>query len=77
MAILSGKPESKSTAAAKAAVAKLQDLSAKELIQRAFERRAIESVTWAMPAVNFDLMHQALIEAGSGPIFTCDPCGYG
>ena len=39
MAILSGKPESKSTAAAKAAVAKLQDLSAKELIQRAFEAR--------------------------------------
>ena len=66
MAILSGKPESKSTAAAKAAVAKLQDLSAKELIQRVFERRAIESVTWAMPAVNFDLMHQAMVRETKG-----------
>jgi hypothetical protein len=66
MAILSGKPESKSTAAAKAAVAKLQDLSAKELVQRVFERRAIESVAWAMPAVNFDLMHQAMVRETKG-----------
>ena len=37
MAMPSGKPESKSTSAAKAAVQKLQDLSAKELTQRMVE----------------------------------------
>ncbi len=30
-------------------------------------RRAIEAVTWAMPAVNLDLMLQAGIRAGAGP----------
>ena len=66
MAIPSGKPETKSTAAAKAAVQKLQDLSAKELIQRMFERRAIEAVIWGMPAVNFDLMYQAMVRETKG-----------
>jgi hypothetical protein len=66
MSIPSGKPESKSTVAAKAAVQRLQDLSAKELTQRAFERRAIEAVTWGMPAVNFELMYQAMVRETKG-----------
>ena len=33
-----------------------QELSAKELNRRTFERRAVEAVIWGMPAVNFDLM---------------------
>ena len=61
MSMPSGKPESKSTSAAKAAVQKLQDLSAKELNQRMIERRAIEAIIWGMPAVNFELMYQAMV----------------
>src|SRR5688572_28132388 len=33
---------------------------ASELALRAIERRAIEAVSWGMPAVNFDLMLRAL-----------------
>jgi hypothetical protein len=66
MAILSGKPDPKSTTVAKAAVQSLQDLSAKELTQRMFERRAIETVAWAMPAVNFELMYQAMVRETKG-----------
>ena len=66
MAILSGKPDPKSTTAAKAVVQRLQDLSAKELTQRMFERRAIETVSWAMPAVNFELMYQAMVRETKG-----------
>jgi len=35
-----------------------------ELAQRTVARRAVEAVIWGMPAVNFDLMHQALVQAG-------------
>lgn len=66
MAMPSGKPESASTSAAKAAVQRLQDLSTKELVQRMAERRAVEAVIWGMPAVNFDLMYQAMVRETKG-----------
>lgn len=36
-----------------------------ELVQRAVERRALEAVIWGMPAVNFDLMYQAMLKVGA------------
>ena len=66
MSMPSGKPEAKSTSAAKAAVQKLQDLSARELNQRMIERRAIEAIIWGMPAVNFELMYQAMVREAKG-----------
>lgn len=39
-------------------------LSAKQLAARTVRRRAIEAVSWGMPAVNFDLMWQAAVKAG-------------
>jgi len=36
------------------------EVTAEQLTARALERRAIEAVNWGMPAVNFDLMYQAL-----------------
>jgi hypothetical protein len=66
MSMPSGKPESTSTSAAKAAMQRLQDLSATELAQRMLERRAIEAVIWGMPAVNFDLMYQAMVRETKG-----------
>ena len=36
------------------------ELTADQLTARTLERRAIEAVNWGMPAVNFDLMYQAL-----------------
>jgi len=49
---------------AKIVLAKLNDLSAEQLAQRVIERRAFEAVVWGMPAVNFELMFQAMMEAG-------------
>ena len=46
-----------------------QEFSAEELSRRTIERRAIEAVIWGMPAVNFDLMYQAMVrdaKAGAG-----------
>jgi hypothetical protein len=40
-----------------------------QLAERAVHRRAVEAVIWGMPAVNFDLMYQAMIrdaKAGAG-----------
>jgi hypothetical protein len=38
------------------------------LTGRAFERRAVEAVIWGTPAVNFDLMYQAMVrDAKAGP----------
>jgi hypothetical protein len=40
-----------------------------KLAERAIHRRAVEAVIWGMPAVNFDLMYQAMIrdaKAGAG-----------
>src|SRR5271155_879259 len=52
-----------STGNAKAALAKLQDLSTEQLTCRVVERRAFEAVVWGMPAVNFELMYEAAASA--------------
>jgi hypothetical protein len=44
-----------------------QDISAEDLARRSVERRAVEAVIWGMPAVNFDLMRQEMIELGGKP----------
>ena len=41
-------------------------LSANELADRMIHRRAVEAVVWGMPAVNYDLMLQALIRDVKG-----------
>jgi hypothetical protein len=44
-------------------------LTPTQLAERALHRRAVEAVIWGMPAVNFDLMYQAMIrdtKAGAG-----------
>ncbi len=41
-----------------------QTPSSNEFAQRAIERRAIEAMNWGMPAVNYDLMFQAMVRAG-------------
>jgi hypothetical protein len=43
-----------------------QNLSAEDLARRTVERRAVEAVIWAMPAVNLDLMLQAMIGSAKG-----------
>ena len=43
--------------------AQAQNFSAEELASRTVHRRAVEAVIWGMPAVNFDLMSQAMTEA--------------
>lgn len=40
------------------------EAGAAELAERAVHRRAVEAVIWGMPAVNFDLLHQAMVKAG-------------
>src|SRR6478736_2535305 len=40
-----------------------------QLAERSLHRRAVEAVIWGMPAVNYDLMYQAMIrdaKAGAG-----------
>src|SRR6476469_7815618 len=45
-----------------------QDSSAEELTRRTLQRHAVEAVIWGMPAVNFDLMYQAMVrDAKAGP----------
>ena len=46
--------------------ARAQDFSAEELAHRTTERRAIEAVIWGVPAVNLDLMLQAMISGAKG-----------
>ena len=41
-----------------------QSLPADDLARRSIERRAVEAVIWGMPAVNFDLLYQAMAKAG-------------
>src|SRR5262249_45605395 len=41
-------------------------VDASELTRRAIERRAVEAVIWGMPAVNFDLMYQAMVRETQG-----------
>jgi hypothetical protein len=43
-----------------------QTLSADDLLRRAAERRAVEAVIWGMPAVNTDLMYQAMVRETHG-----------
>jgi hypothetical protein len=47
--------------------ASAQSLTSDQLSQRSIERRAIESIIWGMPAVNYDLMLQAAINAKAKP----------
>src|SRR6476661_2869498 len=45
-----------------------QNVSADELTRRTLQRRAVEADIWGMPAVNFDLMYQAMVrDAKAGP----------
>jgi len=43
-----------------------QDFSAEDLARRTIERRAVETIIWGMPAVNTDLMLQAMIGSAKG-----------
>jgi hypothetical protein len=43
-----------------------QNLTADDLARRTVERRAIEAVVWGMPAVNYDLMYQAMARETKG-----------
>ena len=55
------------TGVAPAASARVQTFSSEQLARRTVERRAIEAVIWGTPAVNFDLMYQAMVrDAKSG-----------
>jgi hypothetical protein len=52
-----------------AAFAYTQDFTSEELSRRTVERRAVEAVIWSTPAVNFDVMYQAMVrdaKAGEG-----------
>jgi hypothetical protein len=40
-----------------------QNLPAEDLARRTIERRAVEAVIWGMPAVNFELMYQAMVQS--------------
>jgi len=46
------------------AQAQAQTLPAEDLVRRAIERRAVEAVIWGMPAVNTELMYQAMARLG-------------
>jgi hypothetical protein len=48
------------------ASAQAQNLSADDLNNRLIHRRAVEAVIWGMPAVNLDLMLQAMIGSAKG-----------
>jgi hypothetical protein len=43
-----------------------QNLTSENLTCRMIERRAIEAVVWGMPAVNYDLMYQAMVRQTKG-----------
>src|SRR5882724_8474565 len=51
---------------AMSAPASAQDLSPDDLARRTVERRAVEAVVWGMPAVNYDLMYQAMVRETKG-----------
>jgi len=55
------------TGVATPASADLQTFSSQDLARRTIERRAVEAVIWGTPAVNFDLMYEAMVrDAKSG-----------
>src|SRR5260221_7774946 len=41
-------------------------LSSAQLAERTLHRRAVEAVIWGMPAVNYDLMYQAMVRETKG-----------
>jgi hypothetical protein len=41
-------------------------LSSAQLAERTLRRRAVEAVIWGMPAVNYDLMYQAMVRETNG-----------
>jgi len=43
-----------------------EDYTPDELNRRAIERRAVEAVIWGMPAVNYDVMYQAMVRDVKG-----------
>src|ERR1700734_2696976 len=45
-----------------------QTFSADELARRTIERRAVEAVSWGMPAVNYDLMLQEMLTKTAGKV---------
>jgi hypothetical protein len=45
-------------------VSKVRDYQPDQLAKHAVARRAIEVVAWGMPAVNFDLLYQGLVQTG-------------
>ncbi len=47
--------------AATASPAAAQSLSSADLERRSYERRAVETAIWGLPAVNYDLMLQAML----------------
>jgi hypothetical protein len=49
------------------ALAQAQNFSSEDLNRRMIERRAVEAVIWGMPAVNTDLMYQAMLKLGGKP----------
>jgi hypothetical protein len=51
-----------------ASAARAEGPSADELARRSLERRAIEAVIWGMPAVNLDLMFQAMVGSAKGKV---------
>jgi hypothetical protein len=50
------------------AAAHAQDYSADDLARRTIERRAVEAVNWGMPAVNYDLMLQEMLNKTAGKV---------
>jgi hypothetical protein len=52
---------------AAAAPAQAQTMTVEEISRRAIERRAVEAVIWGMPAVNTELMYQAMAKLGGKP----------
>jgi hypothetical protein len=44
----------------------LRHYSSETLVRRTIERRALEAVIWGMPAVNYDLMYQAMVREVKG-----------
>ena len=48
--------------------ARAQNRSTEDLARRMVQQRAVEAVIWGVPAVNFDLMYQAMVrDAKAGP----------
>jgi hypothetical protein len=45
------------------ASARAQNYSSEDLTRRTIARRAVEAIIWGMPAVNYDLMYQALVRS--------------